>query len=176
MSALLHRSPAIPRQPRPATAPVAPVAPALDVSGLLALVTRIAVEPGRWRHLVRFDADERQWARLPSPAGVDVWVLTWLPDQATELHDHGDSTAAYTVLAGAVEEVRPTGPGRSLRTGRLVAGQTRWLPPHEIHDIIGAADGPAVSLHAYSPPLTRMTWYDRHLTPVRSAVTSDPEG
>lgn len=149
------------------------LAPPLTETELVALVTRYAAEPDRWRHLLTFDSAQRQWAKLPSPEGVDVWVLMWLPDQATELHDHGDSTAAYTVLSGAVEEVRPV-PG-GLRTSRLVAGQTRWLPPGAIHDVRGAADGPAVSLHAYSPPLARMTWYDEDLVAVRSEDTTDPE-
>jgi quercetin dioxygenase-like cupin family protein len=146
---------------------------ALTETELVALVTRLAAEPATWQPLLRFDDQHRQWARLPSADHVDVWVLTWLPDQATELHDHGHSTAAYTVLSGAVEEVRPVAGG--LRTSRLVAGQTRWLAPGAIHDVRGAADGPAVSLHAYSPPLERMTWYDEDLVPVRTELTSDPE-
>ena len=147
--------------------------PARSQAELVALVTRLAAEPGRWRHLLRFDSEQRQWVKLPSDDDVDVWLLMWLPEQATELHDHGDSTAAYTVLSGAVEEVRPV-PG-GLRTSRLVPGQTRWLPPGAVHDVRGAADGPAVSLHAYSPPLARMTWYDDDLVPVRTEDTTDPE-
>jgi mannose-6-phosphate isomerase-like protein (cupin superfamily) len=160
--------------PAAATAPPAAPVPTLSADELVALVTRISVEPGRWRHLVRFDAEQRQWAKLPSPPGVDVWVLTWLPDQTTDLHDHGHSTAAYTVVSGAIDEVRTV--GAHLRTSRLVAGQTRWLSPGAIHDIRGAAVGPAVSIHAYSPPLEEMTWYDEDLHPVRSERTTDPEG
>jgi hypothetical protein len=25
-------------------------------------------------------------------AGADLWLLTWLPVQSTDLHDHGDAT------------------------------------------------------------------------------------
>jgi mannose-6-phosphate isomerase-like protein (cupin superfamily) len=148
--------------------------PGLSADELVALVTRIAAEPGRWRPLLRFDAEERQWIRLPAPDGVDVWLLTWLPDQTTDLHDHGDSTAAYTVVLGAVEEDRIVAGAK--RTGRLVAGQTRWLPPHAIHDVRGTVGGPAASIHAYSPPLTTMTWYDEDLQPFHTERTTEPEG
>ena len=51
------------------------------------VVRRIAADPRRWRSAVRFGAQERYWTRLDGPEGVDVWLLTWLPSQAPDLHD-----------------------------------------------------------------------------------------
>ncbi len=148
---------------------------ALPAPALLAVVTRLAVQPALWRPAVRFDTASRHWERLPGPDGVDVWLLTWLPDQSTELHDHGESAAAFTVLSGAVDETRPLPPTGALRTRRLRAGATRWVPPGALHDVRGSAGGPAVSLHAYSPPLSSMTYYDDALRPVRTTSGREPE-
>ena len=38
-------------------------------------------------------------------------------------------------------------------------GRTFTLPPTAIHRVLHAATGPAVTIHAYSPPLTRMGAY-----------------
>ena len=77
-----------------------------------ALTQSIAARPDLWRPLVRFQESGRWWTRLDAPAGVDVWLITWLPAQGTELHDHGDSSAAFTIAAGTITEIRPTADGR----------------------------------------------------------------
>ena len=89
--------------PRPDT-----VAAPLDVDELSALTRSLAAQPDLWRPLVQFQESGRWWTRLDAPPGVDVWLLTWLPSQGTELHDHGASAAAFTIVAGTLTEVRPT--------------------------------------------------------------------
>jgi hypothetical protein len=48
-----------------------------------------------------------------------------------------------------------------------------------VHEVSGAGREPAVSVHAYSPPLTRMTYYDRDtssgLRVVRTVLSHEPE-
>jgi quercetin dioxygenase-like cupin family protein len=103
-------------------------------------------------------------------------LLTWLQDQTTELHDHGGSTAAFTVVQGALEEVRVEDGHRSaigLRPGR-----TQWVAPGIVHDVRNVDVLPAVSIHAYSPPLTSMTYYRQDsaaLTPIRTVEGREPE-
>jgi hypothetical protein len=67
-------------------------------------------------------------------------------------HDHGGATAAITVAAGEVVEERPSlhgGPvGQTQRTG-----QVSVVPELHIHRVHHAGTAPAVSIHAYSPPL-----------------------
>ncbi len=49
---------------------------------------------------------------------------------------------------------------------------------HYVHDVRNISDAPAVSVHAYSPPLTTMTYYDLEdgrLEPIASIATEDPE-
>jgi hypothetical protein len=49
---------------------------------------------------------------------------------------------------GAPPQSRVSGPGTTL-----------FVPPTAIHRVLHTGDGPAVTIHAYSPPLTRTGAY-----------------
>ena len=144
---------------------------------LLPYVRALADDPDLWRPHVRFDRSSRHWSRLPTRAPVDVWLLTWLPDQSTELHDHGDAAAALTVVQGTLTEVRADRTG-ALTTARLGAGASHWVAPGVVHDIANHSTEPAVSIHAYAPRLARMTFWQAGATGLvagRTVVTREPE-
>ena len=161
---------------RPSLVPDPPV-PALQAPGpLLDLVRAVAADRSLWAPAVRFDGARRHWSRLLTTADVDVWLLTWLPDQSTDLHDHGVVAAAVTVLSGSLVEVRADADGALTRT-LLHAGDSVWVPPHAVHDVGHAGAGPAVSLHAYAPRLAAMTYYEHRagrLVPVRTVGPDEP--
>jgi quercetin dioxygenase-like cupin family protein len=163
------------------TAPSAPtpdVAHALTLHQLDRLVRAFARAERRWAPLVRFGpGGDRWWARLHTDDAVDVWLLSWLPGQLTDLHDHGGSTAAFVVARGRLEEVRANLAGTRHSTVHR-PGQVSWIPARAVHDV-RAIDEPAVSIHAYSPPLRQMTYFAaddaRGLVPQRTVVTDEPE-
>lgn len=73
----------------------------LDLAALTGLVREIAVDEASWRPRLQLpDRRSRWWTRLWTDPDVDVWLLSWLPGPATDLHDHGDSAAAFAVVAG----------------------------------------------------------------------------
>jgi hypothetical protein len=49
---------------------------------------------------------------------------------------------------------------RAPRATRYAAGEAFGVPPAAIHRVLHAGDRPAVTLHAYSPPLARMGAYE----------------
>jgi predicted metal-dependent enzyme (double-stranded beta helix superfamily) len=163
-----------------ASLPVAPAAVSrpLDLDSLVALVRGVAAGEALWAPQVRFgDHGRRWWTRLHADAQVDVWLLTWLPGQGTELHDHGTSAAAFTVVRGRLEEVRAERSGTLTSTAQA-AGTTAWVAPGVVHDVRATAGQSAVSIHAYSPPLTRMTYYEvvsGTLRPIRTVESHEPE-
>src|SRR5258707_12756842 len=53
---------------------------------------------------VQHQGGERWHRRLYRDARVDVWLISWLPTQGTQLHDHGGSAGAFTVVEGALTE------------------------------------------------------------------------
>lgn len=148
----------------------------LSVPDLVDTVSTVAGDARLWRQHVRFDAGSRYWHRLAQLPGADLWLLTWLPDQNTDLHDHGEAAAAFTVVSGSLEEVRVEGGRRVPRT--LTRGQVSYVPPGAVHDVGNRGSGPAISIHAYSPALTEMNFWelaDGRLARVSQVVTDQPE-
>jgi mannose-6-phosphate isomerase-like protein (cupin superfamily) len=130
----------------------------LALPSLADAVQTVAGDPRLWRQHVRFDRGTRYWHRLASLPDVDLWLLTWLPDQQTDLHDHGEAGAAFTVVSGTLAEVRVSGGRRITRS--LSPGQLSWVPAGAVHDVGNWSDAPAISIHAYSPRLTTMTFWE----------------
>jgi mannose-6-phosphate isomerase-like protein (cupin superfamily) len=160
------------------TTTVAPrTAAALGTHDLSLVVRRIAANPRLWKPAVRFGATDRYWTRLDGPEGVDVWLLTWLPSQGTDLHDHGDSAAAFAVVEGSLTEVRAD-PTLGVWSTTVRAPAVRVVEPGVVHDVRNDHSAPAVSIHAYSPKLSRMTYYDLEdgaLVARREVLGDEPE-
>jgi len=157
---------------------------------------------GRYDHLLPangiWPTDERWATRLLSDDEVDVWLISWTPGKSTELHDHAGSLGALTVLSGALSEFRWN--GTELRRRTLTAGDQASFPIGWVHDVMrapaaagdclqvarnGTAESvgpldPTLSVHAYSPPLTAMSYYEvtghGTLRRSRTVLTDQPEG
>jgi predicted metal-dependent enzyme (double-stranded beta helix superfamily) len=127
-------------------------------------VRRLTATPAEWVARVRLDPEGRWYERMVAGDGYEVWLISWLPGQSTGFHDHGGSAGAFGVVWGALGEcVVPRGGTRALVT-RVNAGEVRAFGPRYVHDVQNSVRGSvAVSVHAYSPPLSTMTRYD--LTP-----------
>lgn len=161
---------------------------------------------GRYDHLLPanglWPAEERWATRLLADDEVDVWLISWTPDKSTELHDHAGSLGALTVLSGALTEFRWN--GTELRRRMLTAGDQASFPLGWVHDVMRAPAGPrpindtaaplvvdssvestgplepTLSVHAYSPPLSAMSYYEvtghGTLRRTRTVLTDQPEG
>ncbi|MGZ4268816.1 MAG: cysteine dioxygenase [Solirubrobacteraceae bacterium] len=131
----------------------------LDRDELEALAVRLASEPERWRHLVRHDPAERTYEELRHDDHVAVWLICWMHDHDTGFHDHDRSAGAVAVAGGAVREDRLLlGGGAASRT--VAEGGSFSFAASDIHRVLHAGAGPAVTIHAYSPPLRRMGAYE----------------
>ncbi|MFI7070982.1 cysteine dioxygenase [Micromonospora sediminicola] len=141
-----------------------------DPTDLLTVAARWA-DPTAWPVALRFDRSQRWYARLHAGEAYEVWALSWLPGQGTDLHDHGGSAGAFRVVAGVLTEEAVSG-GR-LRPHRLAAGAGRRFGVRHVHQVTNRGDQPAVSVHVYRPALSRMTRY--HLVAGRLRVAEVAE-
>jgi hypothetical protein len=138
----------------------------LGARQLADMAQRLAANPAEWLTRVRLNPAGRWYERIQLDDSHEVWVISWLPGQATGFHDHGGSAGAFAVVWGTLVERRVVG---GVTTGQVLAkpvgaGGSRSFGPRYIHDVRNsAASAVAVSVHAYSPPLPEMTRYE--LTP-----------
>lgn len=133
-----------------------------------------AARPGRWQGLVRYDPARRWYARLELTGEYDVWLLSWQPGQGTGFHDHGGSGGAFAVALGELQEQTVRGRYQvAVRT--LDAGSVRSFGARFVHHVVNNSADPAVSVHAYSPPLPRMRRYELTLDGLRYVGTEPAE-
>ncbi|MFJ1702878.1 cysteine dioxygenase [Kitasatospora sp. NPDC088346] len=170
--------PAPPQTP-PQTSPQAPQSrsarPPLSPDALRAVVRKLAERPQEWLHRVRLAGDDRWYERLAADADHEVWLISWLPGQSTGFHDHGGSRGAFTVALGELEELSLGGPEQQLLIRRLGRGTERAFGPEYLHDVRNTGAGPAVTIHAYSPPLGGMSRYELRAGGLVRTAVEGPE-
>lgn len=130
----------------------------LDAVELADLVRMLATRTDLWKPLVVCDRSRRRYRLMLEDARLDIWVLSWMPGQATGYHDHGNSDVALTALQGTVLE-RQVRVGDASIERELRPGVVRQGPAGYIHSVAHGAGVPAVTLHAYSPPLLQVGQY-----------------
>jgi|SRR5580704_5912354 predicted metal-dependent enzyme (double-stranded beta helix superfamily) len=138
--------------------------PVLDLPPLnrarLAELVRLAAATGEWASLVRYTEDERWYHRLERGENHEVWLLSWLPGQRTGFHDHCGSSGAFAVVAGELRERTPAARRPQPASAAFPAGRARSFGPRHVHEVVNESAAPAVSIHAYSPPLAGMRRYE----------------
>jgi predicted metal-dependent enzyme (double-stranded beta helix superfamily) len=155
--------------------PSAPTDPTDRRTGAAGLAAALAAAAPRWLGLVAYRPDSRWTNLLPAQdaaavldpslhadlGGAQVWLLSWLPDQGTPLHDHGPSAGAFAVVRGTLTErvVAARGSGVHEATAELTAGRVRHFGPHYVHEVVNTSAEPAVSVHVYTPGLAWMNTY-----------------
>jgi quercetin dioxygenase-like cupin family protein len=119
-----------------------------------ALIARAyAADRAKWAHLLRYDPDERFAVLVEASDEQEIWLMSWLPGQETDRHDHGNATGAFTIVSGTLtEHVLHRG-----ITHAVTAGQSRVFGPGYAHQVRNDGPDPAVSLHVYRAVRTMRT-------------------
>ncbi|KJK60064.1 cysteine dioxygenase [Saccharothrix sp. ST-888] len=160
--------------PAPAASGAARSAP-LSPNALRSIVRELAEQPDRWLPRVRLAAEDRWYERLERSEEHEIWLISWLPGQSTGFHDHGGSRGAFMVTLGELEELSLGGPGQGLLIRRLTSGTARAFGPEYLHDVRNTGGGPAVTIHAYSPPLESMSRYELRAEGLVRTALEGPE-
>ena len=154
---------------------LSPSAATVRRTGAAGLAAALAAAAPRWQHLVEYRPTSRWTHLLPADEAADVldpalhadladaqvWLLSWLPEQGTPLHDHGTSAGAFSVVQGTLTE-RQVAAGRTAvheSTEELTVGRVRHFGPHYVHQVTNIQTEPAISVHVYTPGLSWMNTY-----------------
>jgi predicted metal-dependent enzyme (double-stranded beta helix superfamily) len=134
-----------------------------DLTGpeLQAFVLELASRPELWIHRVHHEHTQRVYEELLSDAHLTAWLICWMDDHDTGFHDHDISAGAVAVVGGGVREERLAIDDRGGRdvTRRFGVGESFRFSAADIHRVRHIGQYPAVTLHVYSPPLSRMGAY-----------------
>ena len=117
---------------------LSPSAATVRRTGAAGLAAALAAAAPRWLHLVEYRPDSRWTHLLPADEAADVldpalhadladaqvWLLSWLPEQGTPLHDHGTSAGAFSRRAGHAHRA-----GRRRRAHRRARDRPPTSPP-----------------------------------------------
>ena len=125
----------------------------------LGRLVRQAADAGQWPDSVEFSAS-RHYHRLELTEIYEIWLLTWLPGQHTGFHDHGDACGAFAVVQGELQESLARPGSRQVHRRRAWQGKVTAFGAQHLHDVGNESAVNAVSVHAYSPPLTAMRRYE----------------
>jgi predicted metal-dependent enzyme (double-stranded beta helix superfamily) len=144
---------------------------------LAAQVRRLIETPADWVTRVRLDPEGRWYEQIPVNDLCELWLISWLPGQSTGFHDHGGANGAFGVVWGQLDEHQMSRRAAGSLKRPVTAGRVRSFGQHHVHDVRNSsASSVAVSVHAYSPPLSAMTRYDvtaGGLVPIRTEGADD---
>jgi rhodanese-related sulfurtransferase/predicted metal-dependent enzyme (double-stranded beta helix superfamily) len=158
---------------------LAPHSGRLTPAQLRSITMALASRRDLWADLVVHDPDVRWYLPLHRSNSCDVWLLAWARGQDTDWHDHGGSSGSFAVAEGSLLEYYRAPSGRRVSRKHLATGQAVAFGPGHVHDVAHGGEGSATSIHAYSPPLSAMTYYtstDYGLLARETVPIDGPEG
>jgi cysteine dioxygenase len=131
----------------------------LDVLSVERIFQLVELNPVEWKmYTSRVPPTGAAYTRqmVASSPKFSLFLVTWLPGQASPVHDHAGSVGWMKVLEGSVTETRYTyDAGRKLlkTVGATVhdAPFVHSLPADVIHRHENSCTFPAYTLHLYSP-------------------------
>jgi hypothetical protein len=132
----------------------------LSPARLAEIVREAAAAERSWRPILQFTDGSRWFRRLALATDYEIWLLSWLPGQHTGFHDHGEARGAFAVARGELRESLAARGRTDVRHRTAAAGSVTSFGGRHLHDVSNVAAEPAVSVHAYSPPLAAMRRYE----------------
>jgi cysteine dioxygenase len=109
-----------------------------------------------------------------------AWLLCWKNGQRSPIHNHSGSACVVRVLRGTLTEtlfeLAPNGHVKATFSRDFALGSLLGSEDTDIHQVsnLQADDADLVTLHVYSPPLTRMKTYSLY-DAIRGYEVWDPE-
>jgi len=147
----------MPHWRRAASVAAHPSSQSIDDGMLASIASGLAQVTVPWELRTGEVPAERRYERVLSTVAYDAWVIYWPAGIELDLHDHGGSSGAFSVVGGQLEEGSVVDGRHQWR--QLVAGETVAFGPDHVHAVANRTTRPATSLHVYSPPLAAMAFY-----------------
>ncbi|MEY2401937.1 MAG: hypothetical protein QOJ08_2048 [Ilumatobacteraceae bacterium] len=116
---------------------------------------------------------ERRFQRVLATPAYEAWVICWPGGESLDLHDHGGSAGAFSVVSGQLDEATMEADATVVRT--VGPGETVSFGSSRVHAVVNRGSLVSTSVHVYSPPLSSMMYY-RHDNEGRLVVFAEDAG
>jgi cysteine dioxygenase len=133
-----------------------------DVARLLEELSRFEIDFDDLSEHVHFAENGYKRNLIHSAPNYQVWVLCWKNGQRSPIHNHSGSACVVRVLRGTLTETLfETAANRHIKASfsrDIAEGSLLGSEDTDIHQVsnLQAEDAELVTLHVYTPPLTRM--------------------
>jgi hypothetical protein len=151
-----------------------PAAPSVGADVLAAIAAGLAAVTVPWELGLGEVPTERRFHRVLATDAYEAWVICWPSGESLDMHDHGGSAGAFSVVSGELDEVTIEAGGKVLRT--FGSGDTAAFGASRVHAVANRGDAVATSVHVYSPPLSSMMYYQPDDSGSLVAVAEDAGG
>jgi hypothetical protein len=134
-----------------------PTARPVDADVLAAIAAGLAAVTVPWELGLGEVPTERRFHRVLATEAYEAWVICWPSGEVLDMHDHGGSAGAFSVVSGELDEATFEAGVKTIRT--LAPGDTAAFGASRVHAVANRGDAVATSVHVYSPPLSSMVYY-----------------
>jgi hypothetical protein len=148
-----------------------PTGRALDADVLSAIAAGLAAVTVPWELAHGRAPTERRYQRVLATEAYEAWVICWPVGGSLDLHDHGGSAGAFSVVSGHLDEATVAGNDTAVR--RYASGETASFASSRVHAVANRGSAVATSVHVYSPPLSSMVYYEHDDAGSLVAVSED---
>jgi len=134
-----------------------PTARPVGADVLAAIAAGLAAVTLPWELGHDEDPTQRRFHRVLTTDAYEAWVICWPSGESLDMHDHGGSAGAFSVVSGELDEATIDAGVEVVRTIRR--GDTAAFGASRVHAVANRGDTVATSVHVYSPPLSSMVYY-----------------
>jgi quercetin dioxygenase-like cupin family protein len=142
------------------------------------IASEIARHPRLWRRHIQRRTTHRWSTHLVVAPTYSAWLIGWPPGVGVRLHDHGSSDSAMAVARGRLVETFLDGPEHNVAPETpewrvLRTGSTATCEPDRIHALANLDDTLALSIHVYSPVLSKIDYFRNDAGHMVASSTED---
>ena len=134
-----------------------PTARAVGADVLAAIAAGLAAVTVPWELGMGEVPTERRFHRVLATDAYEAWVICWPSGESLDMHDHGGSAGAFSIVSGELDEATIEAGVKVVRT--FAPGDTTAFGASRVHAVANRGDAVATSVHVYSPPLSSMMYY-----------------
>jgi hypothetical protein len=149
-----------------------PATRTVGIDILAAIASGLAAVTVPWELADGDQSTERRYQRVLATPDYEAWVICWPSGGSLDLHDHGGSAGAFSVVSGQLDEATIVGGAADVRTHS--AGETASFDAARVHAVANRGSGVATSVHVYSPPLSSMVYYENDAAGALVVIAEDP--